>query len=77
MSLWLAAALVLLGAAAVSLVVALQRPGVIAGLLRIIAGIVVRSALSGLSPRDFTEKQRQALREGRDPFRDRPHGGHD
>lgn len=79
MTLALAAAglLMAVAAAAASLAWAMQRPRFVAGLGRILAAGLLRSLAAGLRPRNFTPTQRQAIREGRDPFRDRPHGGHD
>lgn len=75
---WLAAAaLLLLAVAAASLWWAMQRPRFVAGLAGIVAAALLKSLLRGLHPLDFTKAQRQAIHEGRDPFRDRPHGGHD
>lgn len=72
-----AAGLLLAVAAAASLAWAMQRPRFVAGLGRILAAGLLHGLAAGLRPRNFTPTQRQAIREGRDPFRDRPHGGHD
>jgi hypothetical protein len=71
-----ATALVLLAVAAAALWRAMQRPQFVAGLGGLFAGLLLKSLLWAAKPRNFTPSQREAIREGLDPFRDRPHGGH-